>query len=512
MPKIIPTEAECILWFKNKGVNPKTNRRIKIDGPVYNDYYKHYHFVYKLADKNENEYIQDIKNFKEDKKKKHKRKSESSEIDTSQLEKFPILMDRRYIKKHNNPSKKFKWTPTSGSSFRKITFKNKEENIKGRENQMYCYMDTYESIHKDKFIMLKNGNCYDVEVLMNHIVSSYENKTPFSDPGNIDPESTDKIWNNITDLKRLIAHRLIQKPKIISDDDWLYSKDKFIKNCKAFRSKVIKNQIWDMKYLELFENNIQLLFEINRLAFVFHTDQPTNYFDPEKIKFEDLGDLDNTKIDILYKELMDILNEKYKRDLNHIQHPDKLRHEIVDIFTAEGSELYDALTKDLNHTYDQKIKILVNLSYMYGLSQNFKESIKAKEDFLKYITSFPKKERKLIYRLLKHVLRSNECIHLLGNRLKKVFIKYWFLFLENKGLSKKTIATNFLPKVYGKELNEKSIVKSKLLLNSSEDTHGYYYTVLNKVPYWVNKMGRSGTWDGVSLKDFDTITRRSHKY
>ena len=520
MPKKIPTEVECLLWFKNKGINPVSKRKIKENGPVYREYDRYYN-IYGLDKKDENNFVKGIEEFKIEKAKKEKakkkpkgnrRSSEKSEIEDIKIGNLPIFSDSKYIKKQEKPNKKFKWTPVSASSLRKITFKNKKENIKGREKQMYCYMDTYESIHENKFIMLKNGNCYDIEVLMNHIISAYEKKTPYSDPGNIDPETADKIWYNLTDLKRLVAHRLIQKPNIIKDKEWSYSKEKFITNCKTFRSKVIKNQIWDMKYIELFEKNIDLLFEINRLGFIFHTDQPTNYFDPEKIKFEDLGDMDNTKIDILYSELMNILNDKYKKDLNHIRQPDKLKHEIVDIFTAEGSEIYEVLTKDLKHTYEGKIKILINLSYMYGLSQNFKESIKAKEDFLKYIIAFPKKERKLINRLLKHIIKSNECIHLLGNRLKKVFVKYWFLFLENKGASKKTIATKYIPKVYGQELNDKSIVKSELFLRSTENTHGYYYTVLNKTPYWVNKMGDSGTWDGVSLKDFDTITRRSHKY
>ena len=41
MPKIIPSKAECILWFQNKRINPITNRNIKVDGPVYNNYYKY---------------------------------------------------------------------------------------------------------------------------------------------------------------------------------------------------------------------------------------------------------------------------------------------------------------------------------------------------------------------------------------------------------------------------------------------------------------------------------------
>lgn len=513
MPKN-PTEAECLLWFQNKENNPITRRKIKVNGPLYNNYHKHYYNIYQLDKKDVNQYIQDIEEVKNRPKKRKKSAKPEELSEETNIVGFPLFSDSMYVKRQQNPSRKYKWFNmiVPSSSERKITCKNKEENIKGREDKMYFYIDTYANIHKDKFIMLKNGNCFDVEVLMNHIICAFEEKTPFSDPGNIDPENSDKIWHNITDLKRFLAHRLIQKPNILPDTEWQYTKKKFIDNCKTFRSKVVKNKIWDMKYLELFEKNIQLLLEINRLAFVFHTDQPTNYFDPEKIKFKDLGDLDNTKIDIIYNELMEILNIHYKRDLNHIQHPDKLRHEIIDIFTSEGSNHYDALTKDLNHTFDQKIDILENLSYMYGLSQNFKESINAKEVFLKHMTTFPKNERKLIYRLLKHIIKSNECIHLLGNRLKKVFIKYWFLFLENKGINQKMIATRYIPKMYGKELNDRSIVKSELLKDGIEDIYGYYYTVTNNTPYWVNKMGKSGTWDGISLKDFDTITRRSHKF
>jgi len=501
-PKKVPTESECLLWFENKNINPITKRKIIDSGPVYLEFSRYYYRIYKLDKKDNKDNIEEIQII-----------PQKSEENIENLSSFPILSDIIHIKQQINTHLKYKWESQGSDSSKKITYKNKSEHIKGRESQMYCYIDTYESIHENKFIMLKNGNCYDIEVLMNHITSSYDKKTPFSDPGNIDPDNnTDKIWNDLTDLKRLIAHKLIQNSNIIQDTDWLYGKKKFIENCKFFRSKVIKNNIWDLKYLDFFERNLSVLLEINRLGFIFHTDQPTNFFDPEKIVFEDLGNIDNTKLDVIYESLMKILNETYKKNLNHIRQPDKLKHEIVDIFTAECSEIYNIITKDLNCDYDMKIKILINLSYMYGLSQNFKESIKAKEDFMKHITTYPKNEKKILFRLLKHVLKSDECIHLLGNRLKKIFIKYWFLFLESKGIPKKTIAMCYIPKTYGQELNNKAIIKSNILLEDLENTHGYYYTVLNNTPYWVNKMGISGTWDGISLKDYDQVIRKSNKF
>jgi hypothetical protein len=432
-----------------------------------------------------------------------------------ELDDFTLdLTSRGYIK--HSVGTEYKWDDQPTYNNHKITCKNKAEHIKGRESTYYCNIDTYESIHESKFIMLKNQTCYDIELLMKHIICTYKSKSPQSDPGNADPDKNEPIWSNMTDIKRFLAHPLIRNPDILdgSADQWTYSKEEFVTNCKKFRSAVIKTKLTDAKYTELFDKHLELLLNINRLAIIFHTDQPSNYFDPEKIKFENLDHLCPDKIDIITNKIIRVLNLKYSKKLQHIDDPDKLKHEVVDIFTSDDERLYyEEITQNQNleHSFDDTIKILVNVSYMYGLSKNFKDSIKAKSDFMTYLLTFTEPEQKLINKLLKPVMRSNECIHLLGNRLKKIFIKHWFLLLSGKGISKNDIATKHVPRVYSKSLNASMTIKSPLLNRNADSEMGYYFAVYKKTPVWVNKMGHHGTWDGVSLLDFSKVHHTSRR-
>ena len=223
-----PTNDICIKWNNNRFINPITNRTIKKNGTPYKFFLKHY-LLYSnnlnnnidLIDNNDNKL--DKNNLNDNNKLDNKldKKSKDKALETKDIFIDNYLNNKLFVKTQTI-NKKYKWNNKECVFKFKITYKNKTENIKGRENKYYSNMDTYNSIHEHKFIMLKNQNCYDIEVLLNHIISSYDNKIPCSDPGNIDPENSDKIWNNITDLKRIIAHRLIHNPNIIKKDQWLY--------------------------------------------------------------------------------------------------------------------------------------------------------------------------------------------------------------------------------------------------------------------------------------------------
>lgn len=505
------TREEWLRWDTNKLINPRTRRAIKVGGAPYRELQKYYK---KYGNGNDIDVIV-MPLHKSTKAKKPTDKRPEPQSIPSTCTNQAILSNKQYIKSQSvyNYYNFDKHKTNVIDAGEKITYKNKDKHIEGREDYYYCWIDTYKSIHHNKFIMLKNKTCYDIEILMNHIICQYKTGKPSIEPGNSDPDTTEKIWDNMTDIKRLLAHRLIKNPNIIDEKDWNYTSKKFISNCKTFRSKVIKSRLKNDLYINLFDKHFELLLNINRLGFIFHTDQPSNYFNPDKIKFVNLDHLDTPKVDDITQQLMDILSSTYKKELQHIDDPDRLKHEVVDIFTARSEwKNYDEITKDLKHDFNDKINILLNVSYMYGLSQNFKESIQAKEDFLKHILTYDKDEQKLIHKLLKKIIKSNECIHLLGNRLKKIFIKYWFLYLQNQGISKSNIATQYIPIVYDKFLNDTMTVKSTLFEKNTDRTHGYYYTVMNGIPYWVNKMGEHGTWDGISLKDFTDVVRRSRAF
>lgn len=518
---------ECKKWKANKYINPRSGRVIGENGVPFRELKKMYNKYVKEGkikeeEKHDDEDDKPLKKHdevyvKRAKGKKKKQMHVPTEIDKT-CKNYDILTNDLYVKE--NKLKDFQgWKPTheesKSSNENQITCEYSDEHIKGREKKFYCYMDTYDSIDKNKFIMLKNRKCYDIEVLLNHIIKSYQKNKPRNDPGNIDPETNDKIWENKDDIRIILKHPLIKDQSIINDKDWAYTKKTFVKNVKTFKTKVVKNKLLDKMYLKMFDEHIDLLLNINRLGTIFHTDQPSNYFDPAKIVFKDLGDLDNTKIDEITKKLIDVINTQFKRELNNIEKPERLRHEIIDIFTDHyGSKIYDDITKDFEHSFEDRINILENVSYMYGLSLNFKESIKAKEDFHKYTTTFNEKERKLIKKLIGKQLNSNGCIHGIGLTLKGIFMKYWFMYLESKGMTKYDISLYKIPKTYGDELNEKMVIKSSLLKGDSyaEEERGYSFTYTGSTPYWVSKMGKTYTFDGISLVDYYESKRRSFRF
>jgi hypothetical protein len=160
-------------------------------------------------------------------------------------------------------------------------------------------------------------------------------------------------------------------------------------------------------------------------------------------------------------------------------------------------------------TYPQRMDILMNFSISYGMSQNFKESVRAQFDMMAYINKLNSHDSKLMLDLLKPYIENDDCVHGKGSRIQRVFIKYWFMLLETAGIKRSETALRYIPRVYGKELNDVMVIKSDLFLNydkgSSEKYKprmNYFFMVSKGSPHWVSKMGVDNTYSGINLIDF----------
>lgn len=547
------TDDECTFWYYNRELNPRSNRRINKSGRVYREIKKQFRsMVLRKRKYGNNEYILSLvpsqtpnnintgQSHCSNDRTIHPSTSYISipapKLEVSEQNK-KLLVDSEYIipvrgrlsKRHIKTSLSLDTSNDTTSLFgpndptgttTTIIITEKDKYISGREDHFYCGIDTYDNIHEKKFVMIKNKHCFDMEILVQSICSSFEQGNPIREPGNTDPDRDvniytdadspgDRIWYTQRDKQVLLSHPLVKDPSCIPEGEWV-SKKSFLSNCIKLKRILYQDQT-DKQYMDLFNRNLHLLLNLNRLAFIFYTEQPTNhsnYAMASMIPMDEYSREELETIDVITEKLKMVLNRKYH--VSDIDDTEQLKSEIISIFTSEDMEEHYFSEITSMFSYDEKMDILVNAAISYGMSQNFKECVRAQHDMMKYVQTLPDSDRELMLELLRPYLETDECIHTKGCKMIQLFIRYWFMYLEYIGMKRSDISIRYIPRVYGTSLNDKMEIKSNLFLiddggKKSEkymNRMNFFYKISNGIPYWLNKMGTDNTYAGINLVDY----------
>ena len=548
------TDDECTAWYYQRDINPRSNRKITKNGQVYKELKKQFRLMVmrKRVQGNHEDLLSLLPNVNNispnyDKLTRDATKiSQGSQTSSSQATQ-PLLkpklrisehskqlladseyilpvrdrLSKRHIKASLSLDTQDSVVPKYEDSTSTIIITDKSSYIRGREEDVFCGIDTYDSIHENKFIMIQNKHCFDIEILVKSICSSFESGSPIREPGNIDPDRDcelsadadspgDRIWYTKQDKRVLLSHPLIEDPSC-APGEWYYSKESFVSNCVTLRRILYQNEK-DEKYMELFNRNLHLILNLNRLAFIFYTEQPSNhssYAMANMVPMDGYSQEELDTIDVITEKIKMVLNRKYK--VSEIDETEQLKSEVIFIFTSELMEEHYFSEITSMFSYDQKMDILVNAAISYGMSQNFRECVRAQHDMMKYVKSLPEHDRDLMLELLQPYLKTDECIHTKGCKMIQLFIRYWFMYLENIGLKRSDISIRYIPRVYGTMLNDKMELKSNLFMIENEDSKqgkkymnrmNFFYKISDGVPYWLNKMGTDNTYAGINLVDY----------
>lgn len=364
-------------------------------------------------------------------------------------------------------------------------------------------------IHPSKFIMLEIGTCYDIELLVNYVINRYQSHENY----NIEPEfQMDPIWKSQSDIKKILNHPLIKNPGKLKSSDYLYAKNTFIENVSIF-TQIINEYDINKPYFDLFDEYPQFLLGINRLGTIFHIEQPTSYFNLDTISFKDIDELDDEIINIIIDKLTNIIKLEHMDKLTQLEIKDisSLVIKINNIITQHEFVYFSQLMEDLNIvlTEQQLEQIIQNIAYMLAFHINFNEGSKAKITFINYINDMDTKNKDIALSLVNDILVSDDCIHRQGNKLRYVFIKWWYKYLNYYDISNTEISKNYVPITFGTEINKTNIISSPLLDKYQESTHGYYPVKCphKKVPALYYKMGNISKWDGVNLNTYTFCCR-----
>jgi len=563
------TQDLCNQWNKNKLINPITGRKIKKNGYTYNLYMKRLKLFNSILNVMKNKQKNKQKNNPKKNKQKNKQinlininhnnnyiegLTEESIISHSSTKKITTINTvssdvASSIRSNNNffkdiLSKYTKHTSLNESSYNKLIRQfnkyskvktKKVSNIRIRKTNKAIELSKnpkskdkngklvphtmkfipVETIDKNKFIMLANKMAYDIELLIMYICEKHKSGQYY----NIDPETNrNKIFNNDIDIKKFMNHTLFKKPNLLEEDKYFYGKQNYIDNIKTF--KIIISNFKDECYFKLFDKYPMLLLDINRLGTIFHTEQPYSFFDFDKLKFEEIQNVDDFKLDLLVKDCLNLLKSKYSNKFygkNDIQ-TTELTDIVTDIFTLTYRDFFQSKIIEYGIILPEidRLKLMVNISYLWGVFLNFRESNTNKKIFIEYIHTLPSEDRILIEELLNPIFNSNECIHYLGNHMKILFVKWWFKYLEYYGYEPYEISHKFIPITYDsintvnngvqskskKNIYKNSIIQSNILKQGNEKRQGYGLVLSStkyKNPSWYYQMGKTKNWDGIDL-------------
>ena len=366
-----------------------------------------------------------------------------------------------------------------------------------------------DEIHPNKFIMLNNKTCYDIELIVNYVANQYNIKENY----NIEPEyCKDPIWYNKNDINKILNHPLIKNPGKLSNNCYLYGKSKYVLNTTLFK-KIIHEYDINKEYFNLFDKYPQFLIGLNRLGTIFHIEQPTSHFNLDNIKFEEITGVTDDKVNTITDKLVNILKMVHHDKLinSDIKDLDGLINKINEIINENEYVYFSDLVHDLNIelTHKQLQSIIKNIAKMIAFQLNFHEGTKAKMTFIDYINNMDNKNKNIALSLVNGIIHSDDCIHLQGNKLRYIFVKWWFKYLNYYGIKSEDICKKYVPMTYGKTLNHISIVQSSLLEKYSEVTHGYHPSMCPKKGNlcFHYKMGSISKWDGINLKSFTFCCR-----
>jgi hypothetical protein len=369
-----------------------------------------------------------------------------------------------------------------------------------------------EDIHPSKFIMLNNKTCYDIELIVNYVANQYNIKENY----NIEPEyCKDPIWYNKNDVNKILNHTLIKNPGKLSNNCYLYSKNMYVKNTVLFKNIIHEYDI-NKQYFNLFDKYPQFLIGLNRLGTIFHIEQPTSYFNLDTIKFQEIKGVADDKVNIITDKLVNILKISHYNKLTHkdIKDLNELINRINEIINENEYAYFSNLVHDLNIelTHKQLQSIINNIAQMIAFQLNFHEGTKAKMTFINYINNMDNYNKKIALSLVNGIIHSDNCIHLQGNKLRYIFVKWWFKYLNYYGIKSEEVCESYVPLTYGKKLNNMSIIKSSLLEKYSETTHGYHPSMCptKSNACFHYKMGSVSKWDGINLKSFTFCCRQSN--
>lgn len=378
------------------------------------------------------------------------------------------------------------------------------------ESIKYC-LETIalKDIHPSKFIMLANGVCYDIELLVNYTINRYQSKENY----NLEPQfQSDPIWSSKADIDKILNHSLIKNPKKLSPIDYLYGKKMYSDNVKIFKDIINEYDI-NKPYFNLFDKYPQFLIGMNRLGTIFHIEQPTSYFNLDNISFKDVDGLEDNDINAITDKLINIIKLEHMDKLTQVEIRDlsSLVSKIHNIITQYEYAYFIQLMEDLDIvlTDDQLNKIIQNIGHMLAFHINFNEGSQAKINYINYINKMDSHNKKLALSLVNEILTSDDCIHRQGNKLRYVFIKWWYKYLNHYNINNTEISKKYVPVTYGTDLNTKSVIKSPLLEKYNEDTHGYFPVKCphRKTPSMYYKMGNICKWDGINLNTFTFCCR-----
>ncbi len=185
----------------------------------------------------------------------------------------------------------------------------------------------------------------------------------------------------------------------------------------------------------------------------------------------------------------------------------KINNIITEYEYAYFSHLMEDLDLELTNTQLQLI--IQNISYMLAFHINFNEGSKAKIRFTNYINEMDSYNKNLALSLINDILISDDCIHRQGNKLRYVFIKWWYRYLNYHGINNMEISQKYIPVTYGAKINKESIISSPLFEKYNEKTHGYFPCICphkkNSALYY--KMGNISKWDGINLNTYSFCCR-----
>ena len=449
-------------------------------------------------------------------------KSSVSSVDVMEKKKKQIINYLKPYIKNVNLSSDFnmKNTDTVNTGVSKIKIRKTKSSVNKATNPhaqseegfniKYCLGTiAIKDIHPSKFIMLANDTCYDIELLVNYTVGRYQSKENY----NLEPEyQVDPIWHGKVDADKILAHPLIKQPGKLSSTEYLYGKNIYCDNVKIFKEIIHEYDI-NKPYFDLFDKYPQFLIGMNRLGTIFHVEQPTSYFNLDNITFKEIKGVNDENINEITDSLINIIKTDYMNELVEVEIKDMstLISKIHTIITQYEYAYFSQLMNDLKIeiTESQLGKIIENIAQMLAFHINFNEGSQGKMRFINYINTMDENNKNLALSLVNEILTSDDCVHRQGNKLRYVFIKWWYKYLNYYGISNKDISKKYVPVTYGKEINIKSVVKSPLLEKYNEKTHGYFPVKCpsRKNPAMYYKMGNIGKWDGINLNNFTFCCR-----
>lgn len=449
-------------------------------------------------------------------------KSSVSSADVMEKKKKQILNYLRpYMKKVNLPPDfTMKNTDTVTTGVSKIKIRKTKRSVEKATNPHALSEEGFnikhclgtiaiKDIHPSKFIMLANGTCYDIELLVNYTVGRYQSKENY----NLEPEfQVDPIWHGKADADKILSHPLIKSPGKLTPIQYLYGKKIYCDNVKIFKEIIHEYDI-NKPYFDLFDEYPQFLIGMNRLGTIFHVEQPTSYFNLDNITFKEIKGVDDQNINEITDRLINIIKADYISELVEVEIKDmstlvsKIHTIITDYEYAYFIQLMNDL--DIEISNSQLNKIIENIAQMLAFHINFNEGSQGKMRFINYINTMDETNKNLALSLVNEILTSDDCVHRQGNKLRYVFIKWWYKYLNYYGISNMDISKKYVPVTYGKQINNKSVVKSPLLEKYHEKTHGYFPVKCpsRKNPAMYYKMGNIGKWDGINLNNFTFCCR-----